>query len=143
MWKVNERTTVIITVSFFDEDDAPVIPSLVTYRLDDVKTGNAILARTDIIAPALAAVITIEVTPAQNQIISDANPFEIKRLTVEFWYGSGRHGTDEYLYVVKNLVCVSTPVSSSSPSASRSPSASVSLSQSPSASLSPSASASA
>lgn len=118
---INERTSCTVTVSFFDEDDVAVTPTSATYRLDDVTSCASILAAT--VLTGLGTTKAIEINKDQNKIISEAHAYETRRLTIEFTYASTKHGTDEYLYRIKNLYGVAT-VSSASASVSASASAS-------------------
>lgn len=119
----NERTTVMLTVSFFDEDEAPVTPDSATYRIDSLQgtRGTAVLPATPI--SPLGTTAELEITSDQNQIIRQRNTFEIKVVTVEFVYDTDKRGTAEYKYKVLNLYGVVNVASPSvSPSASASPS---------------------
>ena len=98
--QVNEKSTMIVTVSFFDDDDVAVIPTAATYRIDTA-TGSVIKASGAI--GSLATSVDIEVTSAQNAIVTAGTALEEHVLTVEFDYGASRHGTDEYRWLVKNL----------------------------------------
>lgn len=121
--EVNERTTLVLTVSFFDEDEVAVTPDTATYRLDSLQgtRGTAVLAATSI--SPLSTTADLEITSDQNQIIRQRNTYEIKVVTVEFTYDSGKRGTAEYRYKVLNLYGVVNVASASvSPSASSSPS---------------------
>lgn len=118
----NERTTLILTVNFFDEDDLPVVPDSATCRIDDVASGTVIRAKTAI--GSLSSSVELEVTQDENRNLNSDLCLETRIVTVEFNYNAGRHGTNEYRYQVKNLY----GVQSSSPSASISPSASASAS---------------
>lgn len=121
--EITERTTLVLTVSFFDEDGVAVTPDSATYRIDSLQgtRGTAVLAATAI--TPLSTTADIEITSDQNQIIRQRNPYEIKVVTIEFEYGSGKRGTAEYRYRVLNLYGVVNVASASvSPSASASPS---------------------
>jgi hypothetical protein len=137
---LNERSTLLLQVDFLDENEQPVIPSSAVYRIHDLSSGRVICEDT-VISPATS--VEIHITKDQNRVLSD-NQQETRVVTVEFDYGDdGKHGTDEFLYRLKNLSGIRTlpsrsPSASQSPSASASPSASESLSVSPSASPSPS-----
>ena len=123
MDEINERCTYILTVSFYDEDDLPVVPNSATYRIDDVTTGTLIVATKAF--PSLAASVDVEITKGQNSMIAENHTFETRRVTVVFAYGAARQGTDEYLYKVRNLPGVAIIASASlsaSVSASASPS---------------------
>lgn len=119
----NERTSLTLTVSFFDEDSVAVTPDSATYRIDSLQgtRGTPVLPATAI--TPLSTTADIEITSDQNQIIRQRNQFEIKVVTIEFDYGSGKRGTAEYRYKVLNLYGVVNVASPSvSPSASASPS---------------------
>lgn len=121
--EITERTTLVLTVSFFDEDEVAVTPDSATYRITSLQgtRGTAVLAATAI--SPLNTTADIEITSDQNQIIRQRNPYEIKVVTIEFEYGSGKQGTAEYRYRVLNLYGVVNVASASvSPSASASPS---------------------
>jgi len=105
--EVNEQSSITITVSFTDEDGAPVTPDAATYRIDDKESRTEILDTTSF--PSLSSSVDLEITSAQNAIIRERNQSEIRRVTVEYDYGSGKHGTAEYRYRVINLYGVTSP----------------------------------
>jgi hypothetical protein len=118
----NERSSVTITVTFTDEDGASVTPDTATYRIDDEASRTNIQPSTAI--GSLSASIDLEITSEQNAIIRPRKPFEIRTVTIEFDYDSGKHGTAQYKYKLVNLYgVVDVPSASVSPSASASPSA--------------------
>ncbi len=122
LFEVNERTSLTLTVSFFDEDGIAVTPDAATYRLDSVtRPVTAIVPATSF--PSLASAVDLEITSEQNRIYKQRNSFEERIVTVEFDYASGKHGTNQFRYKVINLYGV-VPVASASvsPSASASPS---------------------
>lgn len=102
--QINESTTLLVDVSFWDEDGVAAIPSSATYRIDDVYSGTVIQAATSM--GSMAATITVEITAAQNALIDATQNKEERIITVDWRYGSNRRGTDEYRYVVKNLTGV-------------------------------------
>ena len=106
METVNERTTSIITVAFFDEDEAAVTPSAASYKIDDIGSSTAILASTAI--GALDTTVDLTITAAQNAILSETNLYESRKVTVTWTYGGGKQGTNEYIYRIKNLSGVTT-----------------------------------
>lgn len=98
---INERQTYLVVASFYDEDDAAVTPSAATYRIHDRDSGIIIKAVTSI--GSLSTSVTIEVTSAENALIRhDAQ--EVHVLTLEFDYGSSRHGNGEHTWTVKALL---------------------------------------
>jgi hypothetical protein len=119
----SERSTVVITVAFTDDDGAPVTPDSATYRIDDRASRTSILPVTAI--GSLASSVDLTITSEQNAIIRSRKEYEIRTITVEFDYnGSTKHGTAQYEYKLVNLYGVVDVASASvSPSASPSPSA--------------------
>jgi hypothetical protein len=117
----NERSSYFLTVSFFDENQAPVTPTAATYRIDRPEKKIAVLAATAI--SPLSTTADLEITAAENRIYNQRKAFEIQEVTVEWDYGAGKHGTARYRYKIVNLYGV-IPVASASvsPSASSSPS---------------------
>lgn len=97
---VNERTTFVLLLSFFDENQTPVTPSAAFYRLDDVLTETPIVPK--VALSALAPTKEVEITSLQNALLS-GQLMEERVVTVEFDYGFGRHGTAEYRFFVKSL----------------------------------------
>jgi hypothetical protein len=120
--EVNERTTSFVTVSFFDQDGAPVVPSSATYRIDRPQKKIAVLPQTAI--SPLGTTADLEITSAENRIYQQRLPSEVAEVTVEWDYGSPiKHGTAKYRYRIINLYGVVPVVSASvSPSSSVSPS---------------------
>jgi hypothetical protein len=117
----NERSTCVIRVSFFDEDNVAVTPDTATYRIDDELNRRNIQPATAI--GSLSTFADLEITSDQNFIIKPRAKSEIRTVTVEFNYGAGKHGTAQYRYRLLNLYgVVDVPSASVSPSASASPS---------------------
>ena len=102
---INERTTAWLTLAFFDELGNAVAPSSATYSINCLTSGNNVLPST--VLGALATVMTIAITSAQNAMQNPANLQEFRRLTIAVTYGDGAETTAEYDYVVKNLNFIS------------------------------------
>ncbi len=108
MSEVNERTTLIVTVAFSDEDDLPVIPESASYRIDDVGSGTAVRDSTAI-AP-LSSSVDIEWEPSDTSILDETHTRETRRMTVTWLYDSStKQGSAEYLVDIINLRGVTTP----------------------------------
>ena len=119
MDEINERTSYTLTISFYDEDNVAVVPTTAVYRIDDVTTGTEIRSSTTC-GSVMATSMDVLITHDENSMVAENHTYETRRVTVEFTYGSPtKHGTDEYLYKVRNLPGVST-ASSASASASAS-----------------------
>ncbi len=100
MQVVNERSTAYLTVCFYDKAGVLATPTRVTYRIDDVTTGQAVRGDTTL---GVANTIEITLTPADSAILNTYGVDELHRVTVIAVYGSSDQLTDEYIYTVKNL----------------------------------------
>lgn len=100
---VNEKSTLMLTLAFKDEDGVAVIPSSATYRIDAPQEGLTILPATAI--SSLSSSVSLEITSAQNQAVSSA-PYSERVVTVEFVYSLTKKGVNEYRYKLKNLTGV-------------------------------------
>ena len=100
MITVNEKTTCALVLSFTDETGAAVTPSSGSYRIDDVDSGTQVLG--DTAFTPTSATHSLVITAAQNSQIS-TNPSEGRRVTITWLYGSGKQGTAEHIYLLKNL----------------------------------------
>lgn len=105
MERVDERTTANLLVEFLDADGDPAAPTSATYRIDTLE-GTAVRAAT---ALAAASVVTITLTPDDNEIYDDLNaPFEVHVVTVRGFYGEDDEVNKEYHYRVKNLTHIAS-----------------------------------
>lgn len=108
---VNERSTIAFTVSFFDDDDAPVVPTSATWTLTD-QDGTVINSRLDEAILSLAESITIVLSGSDTARISDAD-VGTRRLLIEAVYnsttlGNGLPLNGEQGFIVKDLAGVIT-----------------------------------
>lgn len=101
---INERSSAWVTIGFTDRAGAPVGPDSVTYRIDCMTTGTAILGDTTVSAPG--ASFEVELTPDFNRIIDPTNLREMRRLTVVASYGGSDEATEQYDWWVVNLTFV-------------------------------------
>lgn len=123
MFKVNEKSTMILAVSFYDENDAAVSPNSAWYKIDDKDSERSITPQTSI--GSLSTTTNVTITSTENRILNQENPSETRIVTIQYEYGSSKTGTAEYQYKVINLFGI-TANASQSPSGSVSPSASAS-----------------
>ena len=65
---VNEQSPLCITMTFTDEDGAPLIPSTVEWRLDDIEINVEIVGWTPLVGMLSTMKHTI---PADNNVIVD------------------------------------------------------------------------
>ena len=102
---INEQTTLLVTIAWFNEDDVAVTPSAASYRIDDTGTNQNLVPTTSI--SALSTTNTVTVTSTQNSSV-DARSLQERVMTVIADYGSpSKRITDEYRWYVKNLNYVS------------------------------------
>jgi hypothetical protein len=106
---VNERKSWVTTVSFTDEDGAAITPTSAQYKIDDVGSGAEVRTATAI--DSLDEEVDITWEPTDTTILDESHLYELRRMTVEWQYGSPAtlYGTEEYLLQVKNLRGISTP----------------------------------
>jgi hypothetical protein len=101
METINEKSTSWLTIQFKDELANAVIPTYGDVRIDD-DLGNAIRAST-LFTPTTST-YTVTITSAENAILSTDNDYEIRIVTLDFYYGDPvKTGTSEYYYRLKNL----------------------------------------
>jgi len=99
--EVNELSSAILELTFTDENDQPVAPLSLTFRVDDVFTQtNYILNQT--IVPS-SPTVSLFINPSWNDIRDQNNETEYRRLTIDFIVSSARVGTSEFLWAVRNL----------------------------------------
>ena len=100
---INEETTYIVTISFFDQDGNGVVPDQANYRLDDEKSGTVIKGWTAI--QSLSESVDVVVSSDENAMVDNENEAEIRILTVSFSYGGALAytGTSDHRYLLLNL----------------------------------------
>ena len=102
--KAMEQSTFVITVSFFDEDDNPVVPTAASWTLTD-EAGNVINGRQGV---AITPAATVDVV-LQGNDLAVAGATEAGRIfTVSGTYnsdaGSGLPLKDHVRFVVEGLI---------------------------------------
>jgi hypothetical protein len=104
MERVNEESSCVITASFYDVYGVKVIPTSMTWRLDDA--GGAAIIGATAVAPT-SETYDIYIAGSYNTILNTDLKYETKILTVTFVYGiSGIAGSAQYKYNVANLLKV-------------------------------------
>lgn len=104
---IKEESTAYLEITFLDKDDLEEAPSSATYRID----GGALDAETlteiqDDTALPPGASVELTLTPAFNTLLSQADPYEQRLVTVKAAYGGGQGVNDKYKYLVENLAKV-------------------------------------
>lgn len=98
---VNEGTTSYIRVSFTDQDGDDLVPSSITYRVDDLGSGQNLVPATSITPDAG---VEIRIPPAINSLIAQGASSETRVATIEASYGAHDDVLiDEVRWLVKNL----------------------------------------
>lgn len=105
----NERSTWKTTIAFTDEDGEAVAPSSAQYQIDDICSGSALRESTSI--TELDTEVDVIWEPGDTAILDEVNAYELRRMTVDWQYGSPSisYGHQEYLLQIKNLRGVTTP----------------------------------
>ena len=96
---INQGTSHTISLAFLTEDDAPLVPDTVTYRIDCLTTGAVMQEPT---AKSPASVIDLHLDDAIAAINDPQNPFERRRVLVVATYGDDALKGAAH-YTVKNL----------------------------------------
>ena len=99
-----ESSEVIVTVRPVNTSGALFTPTNARYRVDDLKSRNALVALTTLTA---STSMEITIPESVNDIIDSTLAFETKVVTIEIDHGTTSAHRDEYLYRVKNLHFVS------------------------------------
>ena len=100
MATVTEKSTAYLTIAFYNKAGALDEPVSISYRIDDVESGQAVRASTSV-APANTVEITL--TSTDNTILNQVGGDEERRVTVTATYGANDQITDEYIYLIQNL----------------------------------------
>lgn len=106
--RVNELSSCTITVDFVDEAGDAVVPTAAQYCVIDLKSGDEIVAEEEV--SSLASSVDIEIPDDANALVGDGGD-EIHVLALTFQYGTGKQGTADYKFLVKDLSAHPFPVS--------------------------------
>ncbi len=101
--QIKEGTTAYLTVAFTDKAGAPVAPSGLTYRIDDLASGTEVLADT---AVTPGASVEITLPPSVHVPIGNART-QHRLVTIKATYGADDGINAEYEYELINLRGVS------------------------------------
>jgi hypothetical protein len=98
---IRESSQHVITAKFKDRATATlVVPTNISYRIDCLTTGAAVLDWTTVSADDE---ITITITATQNAMQDQCRSYEIKELTVAADYGLATQFIESVTYHVENL----------------------------------------
>lgn len=107
--QVNELSTYLLTLTFRDEDQAPVNFQTARYRIDDDRSKTEVLDWTNIPANG-SSTVEIEIPGTLNAIVNSSLAGEIRTVTLDFTYGLDGEGYAVHKYSVMNLSFVPSPV---------------------------------
>ena len=100
---VYEETTFVTTAYFRTRGTkASSTPTTIHYRVDCLTTKRQITDWTSVSSPAASNTITI--TSTENQILDDANPVEVKQITIKTDTGLSTQAIKPAQWRVKNLI---------------------------------------
>lgn len=102
---VNENSTAILTLSFYDEENDPIIPTSGRYKVTDKESGTLVTDWTSF-NPS-ASTHDLPITESETTILDSSNNYETRMVWVEYEYGVGGKGSDLIEYSVKNFDGVS------------------------------------
>jgi len=98
---VNEKSPLYLTFTFKDEVGAPLVPTTVEWRLDNVETGTQVVDWTNIGSPASSMAHTIPGT--NNTIVNTLNVREERAFGLRLNAGLPAEAHQEFKYHVINL----------------------------------------
>jgi len=96
---VNEGTSSYITAEFLDHAGEALVPTSISYQVNDDATGELLVESTQV---SPAAEIEIRIPPAVNSLVAGRSS-EIRVATIEATYGDGDAVTAEVRWCVRNL----------------------------------------
>jgi len=99
---INEQDTATVRISFFDEDDQPVVPDSVTYVAFDKFSGE-IRSEGTVDPATLSTSIHILLTSDTNVIYNQNNRFEMCVMNIAFTYDGGKVGRIRHQYKIRNI----------------------------------------
>jgi len=97
---VNEGTSFEVQADFTDASGAPVTPTTVEYRVDDIFTGKEIRTWTSL-TPAES--VTVPIAPEDTAILNDDRAEEQRTVTIKAPYGASEQITESIDFAIKNL----------------------------------------
>lgn len=98
---VPEKSTRTLTINFKDDTNQPVTPMSANYSIID-KYTNTTIRETTTFTPTTPT-HEIELTGNDNRIITPANIYEVRIITITWHYSGNKVENTEYVYKIKNL----------------------------------------
>lgn len=109
----NQGSTCVVTASFYSAGSsgpppvpsAPFTPAAITYRIDDINSGESIVGST-VVTPAPS--VSITVTGAQNALLSNLRYLEDHQLTITVTDSHGNVANVPIRWLVKRIFPLTT-----------------------------------
>ena len=97
---VNEKKSITLACTFYDETGAVVTPDQATYQLDDIKaTGDTSITAETAFTPS-----ALNISSEENRILDATKANERRLVTIRWTYAGGaKTGNHQEEYLVKNL----------------------------------------
>lgn len=96
----NEGQSFTATFKFFDSDWVASSPTTLRYRIDDLTNGTTVRDWTTVTP---AAVVDIEVTPSDNDIVDTGHERERKQMVIQTNYGTDTQSVQTIDWFVDNV----------------------------------------
>lgn len=98
--EINEKSAARLTVSFLDEDKAPIVPTGVTWETHDEDTATELRAAT-VLTPASSIDITLDDTDTKMETTTKKKETHV--ITMKATFSGGLQINSEYRFRVINL----------------------------------------
>lgn len=99
MLTIDEASALFMTLTFTDENDLPIVPATVKWRLDDLTNGVEVKAWT---ALTPASTITFTISALDNAIAVQTNVLENREALVRVNEGLATQAHEHKLYRIEN-----------------------------------------
>lgn len=107
MDQVNEGSTSILVLSFVDELGVAVTPNQIEYSVMD-KDSNDFVKELTTIDTNLSSTYNLELSSDINTMVNTELLTETRIVTVKATYSGTKIAVQEFRYIIKNLVGIST-----------------------------------
>lgn len=94
----NEGSTILLELTHLDKDKALLVPTTLTYRIDDLTNRREVLDTTTVSTPGSTNTITI--TGAQNALFGRSQQREQRQVTVKAVDSAGSITKDIFIYTL-------------------------------------------
>ena len=94
----NEGSTILLEVTYLDQDNSNITPAAVSYRVDDLTNNRQVVDWTAVAAPSTTNTITV--TATQNNLNSRSQEKEMRQITVNSTDSSGNVTQQIFVYTL-------------------------------------------